>query len=128
VFAFSDDGTYLGMQVLAEYSNIRQWVVYDGVLYTGLSRTADGQGRMLRWSGDISDPFQFEVVGKLDLDPANLDRSHDGRLFADNLAEFRAWRNGSTRTVMAGLWMSPEIPDEGLTGSDNDIMAAGLAG
>ena len=80
VFAFTDDGTYLGMDVLSEYNNIRQWIVHEGVMYTGVSTTG-GAGRVLRWNGDSSDPFQFEVVGKLDLDSANL-AVHEGRLFS----------------------------------------------
>ena len=56
VFAFSDDGTYLGMEVLTEYNNIRQWVVHNGVMYTGVKRTADNEGRILRWNGDSEDP------------------------------------------------------------------------
>lgn len=117
VFAFSDDGTYLGMHVLAGYSNIRQWVVYDGIMYTGVQSAADATGRVLRWNGDINDPFQFEVVGRLDLDVANM-AVHQGRLFATT------WPSLSVATMnpnVSGLWMSPEIPSgTGLTGSDND--------
>ncbi len=114
VFAFSDDGTYLGMEVLTGYSNIRKWIVYDGVMYTGVSTTAGGQGRVLRWNGDVSDPFQFEVVGRLDLDAANL-AVHENRLFVTT------WPTVSmSNPNVMGLWMSSEIPDGGLTGSDND--------
>jgi len=117
VFAFSDDGTYLGAHVLNEYNNIRQWVVYDGVMYTGVSRTADGEGRILRWNGNAMDPFAFEVVGKLDLDAANM-VVHNDRLFVATWPSFGFSSPGLGG--LAGLWMSPEIPDDGLRGSDNE--------
>lgn len=52
------------------YSNIRQWIVAKGELYTGVGKR--GGGAVLRWIGDVSDPFQFETVGDLLGDPAYL--------------------------------------------------------
>ncbi|MBM4311898.1 MAG: hypothetical protein FJ119_13255 [Deltaproteobacteria bacterium] len=116
MFAFTDGGAYLGAYVLAGYNNIRQWVVYDGIMYTGVS-TNGGEGRILRWNGDAGDPFQFEVVGKLDLDAANL-AVHNDRLFVTTWPSLGM--TGPTAGGLMGLWMSPEIPDDGLRGSDND--------
>jgi hypothetical protein len=118
VFAFADDGTYLGMHVFTQYNNIRQWIVHDGVMYTGVSRTDDGEGRILRWNGDAIDPFQFEVVGRIDLDAANM-VVHRNRLFVTTWPSF-ALSSPGMGGGLAGLWMSPEIPVQGLTGSDND--------
>ena len=117
VFAFSDDGAYLGMHVFDEYKNIRQWMVHEGVMYTGVSRTADGEGRILRWTGNASDPFQFETVGRLDSAAANM-TVHNNRLFVTTWPSFAL--GGGLGGAMAGLWMSPQIPPGGLTGSDND--------
>jgi hypothetical protein len=102
VFAFrADTRTYLGSTNLASYDNIRQWVVADGVLYAGVEKAGDG-GAVIRWRGDIGNPFEFENVGDLDADAANL-ALHEGRLFVSS------WP--------ARLYMSPPIPPWGLTSS-----------
>ncbi|HSJ52324.1 MAG TPA: hypothetical protein VLC52_01140, partial [Anaerolineae bacterium] len=64
LFAFNTEtGAYLGSTNVPEYSNIRKWLAVDGVLYTGVRDAATGGGHVLRWTGSLADPFQFEVVG-----------------------------------------------------------------
>lgn len=108
LFAFnSKTGHFLGSQVLPEYNNIRQWLVADDALYTAVGAEFKGVegGKVLRWTGDLKDPFLFSVVGDLDGAGAFLGQ-HDGRLFVTT------WPSGN---AAAGLWMSPVIPKKGLT-------------
>lgn len=88
-------------------TNIRKWVVIDDVLYLGLG-TVNG-GSVLRWTGNLTEPFQFEQVGVIDGQAAEL-AEHDGKLFVST------WPGLAGKAMgMAGLWMSPEIPVGGLT-------------
>ncbi len=94
------------------YTNIRKWLVVDGVLYTAVGK-ANG-GAVLRYTGDPTDPatrFQFEEVGNLDADGAEI-ALHDGRLFVNT------WPSSLLTPTVAGLWMSPEIQAGGLTTAD----------
>ena len=112
----STDGTYLGSANLPQYNNIRKWLAVDGVLYTAVGNTGGG-GSVLRWRGDAANPFQLEVVGRLDNAGANL-AAHEGRLFVTTWPDQRAiLQAGAAPRAMAGLWMSPPIPLTGLTGS-----------
>ena len=79
MFAFKSDGTSLGARTFSEYSNIRKWIAVDGVLYTAVGNTAGG-GSVLRWIGDDIDPFQFEIVGKLDTRDQTLHYTKDAFL------------------------------------------------
>ena len=108
VFVFGVDGTYVGSENLAGYSNIRKWVAVKGELYTGV-RAGNG-GQVLRYTGSTpEDPFQYEVVGTLTSEPAEL-AAHEGRLFAST------W----PAAEMASLWMSPLIGnDRKLTTADD---------
>jgi hypothetical protein len=62
------------------YTNIRQWIVVKKQLYVGVAiQSPDftsthfvGSGEILHWIGNVTDPFKFETVGKLDGDPAYL--------------------------------------------------------
>jgi hypothetical protein len=109
VFAFrASDGNFLGSHVLLGYSNIRKWLAHDGVLYTGVAKSGEG-GAVLRWNGDLDDPFQFSEVGLLDTDAAEL-AVHKGRLY---VSTWPAWESGEPR--VAGLRRSPVIPTGGLT-------------
>ncbi|HXZ79353.1 MAG TPA: Ig-like domain-containing protein [Terriglobales bacterium] len=60
------------------YTNIRQWRVIHGQLYTGMAKP--GGGNILRWTGSLADPFHFDVVGNLTGDPAYL-VEHANRIF-----------------------------------------------
>ena len=91
------------------YNNVRQWRVIDRELYVGVATTSGGE--ILRWTGNVSDPFAFETVGRIAGDPAYL-TPHAGRVFVSS------WPSG---TSLAGIWMSPQIGAEGhLTSVDAD--------
>ncbi len=110
LFAFdTQTRAYLGSANLPEYNNIRKWLVVDRVLYTGVRSTATGEGHVLRWTGSAADPFQFEVVGNLGSEAAEL-ALHEGRLFVTTWPNLRG-----DIPVASGLWMSPPIPEGGLT-------------
>ena len=112
LFAFdADNGSYLGSHTLAMYSNIRKWKEHNGILYTAVGNQGTG-GSVLRWNGNKANPFQFEKVGDLDGQGAELE-IHEGRLFVTT------WPGGVGTTptpgVTASLFMSPIIPSGGLT-------------
>jgi len=114
LFAFnSASGAYLGSTNLTDYSDIRQWLSIDGVLYTGV-QSKDGTGSVLRWTGSVANPFEFETVGMLDLEAGNL-AEHQGRLFVTTWPGFGT---GVKTSSVSGLWMSPVIPSGGLTSAN----------
>jgi len=114
LFAFNTTtGEYLGSTNLADYNNCRKWLVADNVLYTAVANTVGG-GSVLRWLGDESNPFEFETVGNIDGDGAEL-VLHEGRLFVSTWPNLR-----EENMAMSGLWTSPEVPAEGLTSAHAD--------
>lgn len=123
VFAFdAQTGAYLGSKTLLEFSDIRKWVTVDGVLYTGTldTWTQTGSGSIVRWKGTRANPFQYEIVGKIDNEAATL-VAHDGRLFAltwATVSSFWTRINGAKSTHLPAIWMSPPLPEEGLTAGD----------
>jgi hypothetical protein len=121
MFAFNaQTGDFIASTSLTDYSNIRKWLVIDGVLYTAVG--GGSGGAVLRWVGTAADPFSggtngFEVVGNIDATGAEL-ALHDGRLFVSTWAGEELAGQGE-----AGIWMSPVIPlgpDGGLKTTDAD--------
>lgn len=112
MFAFhAQTYEYLGSAEFPEYTNIRQWLVLEGVLYTSVKNAAGG-GSVLRWRGDTEDPFQFEVVGNLDNDAAYL-AAHEGRIYVTTWPSVTDPVTASF--IISGLFMSPPVPEGGLT-------------
>ena len=115
-YAFNNDNNqYLGsFQILIilgdEINNIRKWINYEGVSYTGVSGADNGY--IIRWTGDVNNPFQYEVVGIIDAAPAEF-TVHEGRLVTS------CWPGGgelgSPSGGLPGVWYSPVIPAGGLT-------------
>lgn len=100
VFAFdARTRAYLGSTNLP-YANIRKWRSVGGVLYTAAG------SRVLRWNGDLADPFRFEEVGVFAGDGVEI-ADHEGRLFV------HTWPPG-----LMSIWMSPVVPPGGLTAAD----------
>jgi hypothetical protein len=104
LFAFNaTTGAYLGSTTLSQYSDIRIWINYKGATYTGV-QNRDGTGSVLKWTGNLKHPFDFQVVGSLD-NEASYIIGHNGRVFATT------WRNAISQTApLSGLWMSPKVP------------------
>ncbi|BBA36091.1 uncharacterized protein sS8_4161 [Methylocaldum marinum] len=117
MFAFdAETKEYLGSRSFARYANIRKFVPWQGVVYTGV-QTLVGSGEILRWSGTRADPFSFTTVGIVDNDAVNL-AVHEERLF---VATWRPSTMSSSVGILfdtdnppAGIWMSPPIPAGGL--------------
>ncbi len=110
MFVFkADSGELVAAQTLTEYQNIRKWLILDGVLYTTVADRL-WNGRVLRWTGSAENPFSFEEVGRLDTSGAEI-TFHNGRLFV-----------GTWPTILekAGIWMSPMVPEGGLTQAQAD--------
>ncbi len=103
-------------------NNVRKWIVANGALYFGigidagvgsstLNKSVDQTdmipgGAVLRWRGTVDDPFQFEVVGLIGGDAAEL-VLHNGRIYVNT------WPIAKRST--SGIWRSPLIPPDGLT-------------
>lgn len=122
LFAFSAiTGRYLGSRHLPDFSNIRKFLLHDGVLYTAVGNE-EGGGSVLRFDGDPTSPnfpFDYRVVGLLDGDGAEL-AVHEGRLFVST------WPNLAGAIGLptpGGIWMSPPIPAGGLTEAHADPAA-----
>ncbi len=115
LFAYrADTGQYLGSSVLPVFTNIRQMLVHNGVLYIPVGANNIG-GQVLRWTGSVSPPpctscFQFQNVGNLDGIGAYI-ALHQGRLYSTT------WPNGLP-TSLSSLYQSPVVPPGGLTAAD----------
>lgn len=95
-FAYdADNYTFLGSYTFdgknghyGPYNNIRQWITFNGELYTGVAQpggpgdiAGSSHGQILRWTGSKANPFSFEIVGNVDGDPAYLS-VHDGSMYS----------------------------------------------
>jgi len=119
-FAFdADTGAFLGAGNVQAFSDIRTFVLHEGVLYAGVgvdpTLPTDPGGLVLRWTGSKSNPIAFEVVGELATEAANL-AVHGGRLYVTTWPS--ALGSGAARPM--GLWRSQKIPPGGLTPADAD--------
>ena len=119
LFAFNaDTKAYLGSQTLLEYNNIRKWIVVGDVLYTAVGD--DEGGHVLRWTGSLGSPFQFEEVGNLTGAGAEL-AVHEGRLF---VTTWPAGLEEGAPTGVASLFMGPELEYGGYTSADANSWTA----
>jgi hypothetical protein len=117
LFAFNTTTeAFIGSKIYAEYANVRPWLVVNDVLYTSVLNK-DGGGSILRWIGNSTDPFQFDVVGNMDNEGAFL-VFHEGRIFATTWPALELSINS---LAPAGLIMSPVMPAGGLTQSHANL-------
>lgn len=110
-------GNLLGSTELPEYANMRRGLVVEDALYIAV-RKAGGSlgsgGAILRWTGHKADPFRFEVVADLASEPAYV-TEHQGRIVA---AGWPNWESGKSVGEPAGVYLSPPVPQGGLTAKD----------
>lgn len=120
MFVF-DAGTRAFIQAarFTQYSNIRKWLLYNGVLYTAVT-TTNGSGCVLRWINDSpTNSLTFTVVGNLDDGGAEL-AIHEGRMFVATWPGIEGTAQVDFTKLLTqpvGIYMSPVIPDGGLTNS-----------
>jgi hypothetical protein len=126
IFAFrADTGQFLGACALTTYNYIRNWDEVDGVLYVGVGSTA--HGAVLRWNGTPQSFVKggdfctdFIEVGQMTADAANITKYVDGS-GQDRLAVTTVpIRSGVGNGAGVGVWISPPIPDGGLTEAQDD--------
>ncbi|MEE1207347.1 MAG: T9SS type A sorting domain-containing protein [Muribaculaceae bacterium] len=89
-------------------TNIRRWIIVDDVLYCGVGlqdKDKNLLGGVLRWRGSEADPFNFEIVGYVASEAAEIEY-HNGRIYAGT------WPN---TTTPGSIFCSPVIPEGGLT-------------
>ncbi|MCA1601953.1 MAG: hypothetical protein LC776_10050 [Acidobacteria bacterium] len=112
LFAFrSDDRRFIAARNFPEFNEIRQWLLSDNNLYAAVGKSGGG-GAILNWKGTAENPFQFEVVGNTDGFGAYLTK-HEGRIFVITWPPYRG-----TGEVISSLYMSPPVPEGGLTPAD----------
>lgn len=104
-----------GAVVAEDINNIRKWLVVKGVLYTTVG-TRTG-GKVLRWTGSLSHPFRFQVVGDMDDQGTGL-VYHENRLFIFTWPPSQDYTGVSTDFGSANvcdiMMSKDEIPDGGL--------------
>jgi hypothetical protein len=116
LFAFNEStGAYIGSSQLSGYTDVRRGVLLNGVLYIGAKQTT-GPGAILRWTGSLKRPFQFQQVGTIDAEAAEI-AEYQGRIVAGTWPD-ESVNGGRPSGPMAGIWMSPAIPTGGLTPSN----------
>ena len=98
-----------------EFANIRQWLVVNGELYTAVLN-AGGGGSVLRWTGNATEPFQFEIVGNLNSEGVYM-AYHEDRIF---IITWPILKISQLSLAPAYLVMSPVIPSGGLTQAHAD--------
>lgn len=119
MFAYNaTTGDLIGSHAFPGYRTIRKWKVIQGQLYAGVGTTVAapswGSGRVLRWVGSVSEPFNFVEVGNLPYINENEEPVYGG--LVRELAEYIDGTGQSRIAVTAyGVWLSPPIPPEGLT-------------
>ncbi|MFH1194952.1 MAG: hypothetical protein V1720_04530 [bacterium] len=106
---------YIGSRTLTNYSNIRKFLIVNNILYTSVGHSEKG-GRVLRWVGDVDNPFSFIEVGRIDAQGAEL-CVHNNRIYVNTWPDLKV---GTTPTV-AGIWRSPIIPIGGLRATHLDL-------
>lgn len=124
IFAYDAiSGNLLGAQNFPQWNDIRNWLSIKGVLYAGVGNSSvpgptAPAGAIIRWNGESStDPnvlFDFEVVGNLDSNAANL-AEHDGRMYVSTWPIFP----GPYQRLI-GIYRSPRVPHHGFTAADAD--------
>lgn len=101
----------IGARNFPEFNEIRQWLVSDNNLYAAVG-TTEGGGAVLNWKGTVKNPFQYELVGKTDGFGAYIAR-HEDRIFVSTWPPYRG-----NSEVISSLYMSPPVPEGGLTPTD----------
>ncbi|MEV0330497.1 hypothetical protein AB0H63_29180 [Micromonospora echinospora] len=129
LFAFdTDTGAFLGSRNFPEFGNIRHFTVAGDALYAGVGVGANGslRGHVLRWVGSKTDPFNFQIVGNLPAQAADI-TVHDGRIAVSTWPGSdgelsSAADEPAPPSKLAAVWTSPVLAKgaPGLTPEDAD--------
>lgn len=105
---------YLGSHTFTEYADIRKWIVFKGGLYTAVqNQSSVGGGSVLRWRGNKSNLWDFEVVGNLPNAGANI------TIYGTNYLAVTTWPYSLSLTNSgAGVYISPRAHKNGLNAAD----------
>ncbi len=117
VYAFeARTGRALGSTTLPEYADVRGGIVVQGELYLGARKAGEREsgGHVVKWVGDRTDPFRFEVVGELASPPTSL-VEHEGRIVVAGGASFGV---NEAMGEIPGLFLSPVVGEGGLGRAD----------
>ncbi|MFF3553988.1 hypothetical protein ACWD4V_20070 [Streptomyces tsukubensis] len=116
MFAFEGStGRFLGSKAYTDLVSARGGIVAsDGNLYLAGRAPGVNGGRVLRWTGDKANPFAFETVAQLENDPGYL-TTFKNRLVVSGWGTQVPGDNGAVSGGAAKIWMSPPIPETGLT-------------
>jgi hypothetical protein len=110
-------GAYLGQREYDEYNNPKGFFNDGDALYLGVNLTnpegPNGEygGKILKWTGNIANPFRWQVVGEIPGQPAYFAR-YENRIVVST------WT--STPDPDAGIYVSPIVP-RGSTLNAGDI-------
>ena len=113
--AFDYNGAFLGQSEMSDVdgykvTDVRRWLVYNDVLYCGVAiydhDSGKTRGAILRWYGDMSEPFKFHIVG-FTANEAGEICAHNGRLYAGG------WPTNNLR--QPAIFEGPVVPEGGLT-------------
>ncbi|MFO1135643.1 MAG: hypothetical protein U1E30_10705 [Rhodoblastus sp.] len=132
LFAFKDTGQFIASTQMPVYNDIRQWIVANNALYTGVRDTASGAGVILKWIGDATpaNVFKFAPVGQTDAEVAYFTATTgpNARLYvttwgginvlgigqSSSSSPKRTAADGAdTQLPMSGVWVSPVLPANG---------------
>jgi hypothetical protein len=109
VFAFErNTGLSLGAQSFPQWDDIRRWVVADGVLYAAVAKSPLG-GALIRWTGDLSNPFSFDVVGNTPSEAAEV-AVHNGKLYVGTWPDLQ-----DNASDPASVFQTQALPGGGFT-------------
>ncbi|MFJ6805776.1 hypothetical protein ACIQRK_06980 [Streptomyces anulatus] len=125
LFAFEGStGRYLGSELRTDLVTGRGGVEGpDGNLYLAGRSTSGGEvaglgGSILKWTGTLAEPFQFEKVGTLPNDAGYI-TVVGNRLAVSGWMGVIPSKKSASYGGPSKIWMSPEIPAGGLTVGDS---------
>ena len=110
--AMDTEGNYLGQSAMNDVdgctvTNVRRWLVHDNVLYCAVGikdKNGVNKGAILRWYGDVKDPFNFRIIGYVANDAGEI-CFHNGRLYVGG------WP--TTNLQQSAIFESPLVPEGG---------------
>jgi hypothetical protein len=106
---FTTDGTNFREKCDSRYTDIRQWVTFNGDLYFGV-QSAGGAGRILHWLSTDTSSFNYEEVGATDAEVAYLTvDTPNNRMYVTTWGGANTG-NPNPLATPTGLWVSPQTP------------------